>query len=181
MCRAFVSARSELKYATISSPFTFFLSPERWHRSRRVLLHSSQLNPRGQGEALCNSYVLPWLHARAALPLAGSCQSPTTSRAGGGGRFLGLPPARALGFSGFRPPACLNCSPPSAVPPPHTWHEEAVHGGCSELSAARPRETPRPGSRGRRTSPQRARGPHFGSAPCTQSVLHSLLFNPLRY
>lgn len=180
--------------ATIISPSPMLLSPGRWRLSGRVFSHTCHSQTPVDGRKWCVNRTC----SRGCMWVLPSCSlaagwSPKVSR-GGRGRSLVLPPARALGFRRFCPPACLSCcsepglcpvavgSPPSANPPPHTSHEEAVQGRCSELSATSPREPPRAptsGSPGRRTSREGPEGARFSSAPCTRSVLHGL-FNPLK-
>lgn len=159
-----------------------------------VLSHLSQSNPRGREEMVCKSHVQPRLRVGSALLLSGSGLVPESQQRGAGA-LAGSASSPRLGFPEILP-SCLSLSccsepglcpvavgsPPSANPPPHTSHEEAVQGRCSELSATSPRDPPRAptsGSPGRRTSREGPEGARFSSAPCTRSVLHGL-FNPLK-
>lgn len=141
---------------------------------------------------MCKSHVQPRLHVGSALLLSGSGLVPESQQRGAGA-LAGSASSPRLRFPEILP-SCLSLSccsepglcpvavgsPPSANPPPHTSHEEAVQGRCSELSAASPRKPRKPprapasGSPGRRTSREGPEGARFSSAPCTRSVLHTV-------
>lgn len=177
MCRAFVSARSELKYAIILSPFTFFLSLSTGiflDVCPLILVTVQSLWTGGNGVEVVRPAMAPRVFCP---PVHWQLANHRKSAEGAGGVFRFCLQTRALGFSSFCPPGCLSTAIQNrgrarwlsarhpALSPRYTSHEEAAHGRYSELSATRPCETPRPGSRGRRTSPRRARGPASQRCP----------------
>lgn len=187
--------------ATIISPSPMLLSPGRWRLSGRVFSHTCHSQTPVDGRKWCVNRTC----SRGCVWVLPSCSlaagwSPKVSR-GGRGRSLVLPPARALGFRRFCPPACLSAAAqnpgcarwlsarhPALTPrpTPRTRRPSRVGAASSvpraPASPANPREPPRAptsGSPGRRTSREGPEGARFSSAPCTRSVLHGL-FNPLK-
>lgn len=125
--------------ATIISPSPMLLSPGRWRLSGRVFSHTCHSQTPVDGRKWCVNRTC----SRGCVWVLPSCSlaagwSPKVSR-GGRGRSLVLPPARALGFRRFCPPACLSAA--------------AQNPGCARwLSARHPALTPRPTPRTRRPS-----------------------------
>lgn len=140
--------------ATIISPSPMLLSPGRWRLSGRVFSHTCHSQTPVDGRKWCVNRTCSrgcvW------VPPSGSGLVPESQQRGAGA-LAGSASSPRLGFPEILP-SCLSLSccsepglcpvavgsPPSANPPPHTSHEEAVQGRCSELSATSPREPRKP-------------------------------------
>lgn len=193
-CRAFVSARSELKYAIILSPFTFFLSLSTGvflDMCPLILVTVQSLRTGGNGVEIVRPAMAPRVFCP---PVHRQLANHRKSAERAGGVFRFCLQTRALGFGSFCPPGCLSTATqnrgrarwlsarhPALSPCPTPRMRKPPMAGTASSALrdpARPHVREAEGGQPPREGPE---GTHFSAAPCTQSVLHGLLFNALKY